>query len=189
MKIYLITHAHTEQVQGAASDVWSLSPRGHGQAAELANAPWWNEVKRIIVSSEAKTLLTVLGVVGRRQLPVWVDSRFDELRRSGWTEDYATQVAVVFAQPDQSINGWESAESVRHRAIAGLKDLQRRFAGETLALVGHGLCLSILLAAMLGQSRVDFEAWQRLSFGSYAVLQVNPLLLLSDFGRSSQPVR
>jgi broad specificity phosphatase PhoE len=189
MRIYLITHAHTEQLPGVAADAWRLSARGSEQASTLASAPFWDEVERVVVSSEPKTLLTVAEVVRQRNLPVWIDSRFDELRRSGWTENYATQVAAVFAEPSRSIAGWEAVGSVRQRALSGLADLQVRFAGETLALVGHGLCLSILRAEVLGLTNVDFAAWQRLAFASYASIILNPPTLVEDFPISANAER
>jgi broad specificity phosphatase PhoE len=189
MKIYLVTHAHTEQIPGVAADAWRLSARGNKEAASLADAPFWGQIDRVVVSSEPKTLLTVGEVVSQRRLPIWIDSRFDELRRRGWTEDYASQVAEVFAEPTKAIGGWEAADAVRARALNGLAGLQRRFQGETLALVGHGLCLSILRAAILGQATVDFSAWQRLSFATYALIELTPPTVLTDFPLNAKPVR
>jgi broad specificity phosphatase PhoE len=189
MRIYLITHAHTEQIPHVATDAWQLSARGLQQAAELTKAPFWAEVDRVVVSSERKTWLTVADVVRERKLPVWVDCRFDELRRSGWIEDYAAQVAKVFAQPTQSVIGWEPAISAQRRAELGLADLQRRFWGETLALVGHGISLSLVRAGLLGLSRVDHEVWQRLSFGTCALASLAPPVIIQDFVQSMNTVR
>src|SRR5215217_5454303 len=111
MRIYLITHAHTEQVAGVAADAWQLSSHGVEQASKLAASPIWTQISHVVISSEPKSWLTVETVVRQRHLPVWIDSRFDELRRSERIEDYAAQVARVFAQPAQSIDGWEAAET------------------------------------------------------------------------------
>jgi broad specificity phosphatase PhoE len=189
MIIYLITHAHTEQVPEVVTDAWQLSARGEQQAEELAHAPFWRDVHRIVLSSETKTWLTVARVVESHRLPVWVDSRLDELRRTGWSDDYARQVARSFAEPDIAHSGWESVRSVRERAVAALDDLERRFAGEALAIVGHGICLSVVRSAMLGQELVEFSAWQRLAFASMAKIELQPPSLLIDFPRSAESVR
>jgi broad specificity phosphatase PhoE len=189
MRIYLITHAHTEAVPDMAADVWRLSVRGQAQAATLASDTFWDEVDRLIVTSEAKTWLTVAEVVQQRKLPVWIDGRLDELRRGGWVEDYASQVAAAFAVPAESVGGWESIESLRQRALAAVDDLSLRFRGETLALVGHGLCLSTLRAMWLGLDRVDFAAWQRLSFATYATVNLDPLRWEQDFLQAETPER
>jgi len=185
MKLVLITHAHTDQVSGVAADGWTLSAHGIEQAKVLAAAPFWSQVDRIVLSSEHKTWLTVQGVAMARHLPIWIDCRFDELRRGGWAENYASTVAQVFAEPSLSVNGWQCVVDVHSRMSSGLEELHRRFAGETLALVGHGLCLSILRAAILGQPKVDFAAWQRLAFASWACAEGDPLALLIDFTLSS----
>jgi broad specificity phosphatase PhoE len=187
--MYWITHAHTEQIAGVAADAWRLSARGIEQAGALTSAPLWEQLDRVVVSSEPKTWLTVAKAVEEWRLPVWVDCRFDELRRGGWCEDYAAQVAAAFADPLQSIPGWETVESVRERAWRGLADLQQRFAGETLALVGHGICISVLRAMILGHDHVDLNAWQRLSFGSCATISLDPPAVLDDFPLNVDAVR
>jgi broad specificity phosphatase PhoE len=189
MQLYLITHAHTEQNPSVAADAWRLSARGVEQAARLAEAPFWHHVDRVVVSAEPKTWLTVADVVAQRGLPVWIDSRFDELRRTDWIEDYAAQVAKVFAHAAEKVMGWEAADHVRQRVNTGLADLQVRFAGETLALVGHGLCLSLLRADLLGLAQVDFSAWQRLAFGSHALASLKPRGMLEDFSFSEERIR
>lgn len=189
MRMFLITHAHTEQVADVAADAWRLSSRGGEQAASLAGASFWDVVDRVVVSAEPKTFLTVAGVVAERNLPVWIDSRFDELRRAGWIDDYAAQVEKVFTYPMQSVAGWESADAVRTRLQLGLADLQRRFVGETVALVGHGICLSLLRSRLLGLPTVNFLDWQQLSFGSYAYVNLDPPAVLEDFPMSSVAVR
>lgn len=60
MRIVLITHAHTEQMRDVAADAWRLSARGLQQAAALANARFWADVDRVVVSPEPKTWLTIL---------------------------------------------------------------------------------------------------------------------------------
>ena len=189
MQIYLISHAHTEQVPEVDADRWVLSQKGKNQSRELAEQPFWSDVDQIVVSSEQKTFLTIADIAHSHAIPVWIDSRFDELRRTGWIADYSRQVAEVFANPVRSVAGWESVDMVRDRALRGLADLRVRFEGQTLALVGHGLCLSIIRAEALRLSQVDFSAWQRLSFGSFASIGLNPLRLISDFSFSEGALR
>ncbi len=186
MKIYLVTHAHTTQERDAVVDVWRLSARGLLEARTLAEAPFWSEVARVIVSSEPKAWLTVAQVVTARYLPVWIDARFDELRRGGWVDDYAARVAAALAAPEHSMGGWEAVGNVRQRAGQALEDVAGRFPGENLALVGHGLCLSILRAALLGQRQVDFAAWQSLPFASVACLDWESRTLLQDFPHNNE---
>lgn len=173
MRLYLITHAHTQQARHTDATHWQLSAQGAEQAQILARQPFWAEVTQLVLSSEPKTRLTVQPVLTARTLPVWVDARFDELRRPGWVADYATQVQQAFAQPDQPAGAWEAANVARQRFLAGLATVTENFADATVALVGHGLTLSLYRAHLLGQTQVAFADWQQLSFA--AVARVDPI--------------
>jgi broad specificity phosphatase PhoE len=173
MRLFLITHAHTEQNRAADASSWSLSESGMAQAEALARQPFWDEVQRLIVSREAKTLLTVRPVLAERQLPVWVDCRFDEVRRTGWTENYVAQVERLFDCPEESAMGWEPAAQALRRFLRAVGDLTDRFAPQTCALVGHGLTLSLYRAYLLRRSRVELTEWRNLSFAAVAL--VDPL--------------
>jgi len=186
MQIVLITHAHTEAVREAVADVWRLSDEGEAQAARLAHADFWPEVDRVVVSSEAKTRLTVAAICRARNLPVRVDARFDELRRSGWVEGYADAVMAALAQPEISHAGWEPAASALRRGLEGLASLRRRFPGETVALVGHGLQLSLLRAHLMGRTTVDPDAWARLPFAAVARIDPDGPRVLADFPFAEQ---
>ena len=186
MQLILITHAHTLAVADAAADVWRLSPAGEAQAARLAQAVFWPHVSRVVVSSEPKARLTVAGVCQARGLPVWVDARFDELRRSGWVEGYADAVTAVLAQPQASLHGWEPASQALQRGLDGLAALQLRCPGETVALVGHGIQLSLLRAHLLGRATVDPGEWAALRFAAHARVDLAAGRIVEDFALSEQ---
>ncbi|HXF59969.1 MAG TPA: histidine phosphatase family protein [Caldilineaceae bacterium] len=189
MYLYLITHLATEPQPGRSSDMWQLSAEGREQAAALRAAPFWARVEQIAVSAEPKTLLSIAPVVEARGLPVWVDCRFDELRRGGWVADYAAQVAEALARPTEPVGGWEPAAHALRRVLGGLDDLQQRFAPKTVALVGHGLTLSLLRAHWLGYERVRLEEWARLRFGAVALVELPAGRIVEDFPLAGAPVR
>ena len=108
-------------------------------------------------------------VLATRPLPVTVDARFDELRRSPtWTDDYVARVAEVFAHPRRSVHGWEAADDALARFLAGIADLRVQFPNQILALVGHGLTFSLYRAHLLHRDRVELEDWKALSFAAVA---------------------
>jgi broad specificity phosphatase PhoE len=181
--VYLMTHAHTRQVPHLASREWELSDTGLAQAAALADAPFWPDVGPVVVSSEPKTRLTVEPAVARYGLPVYVDTRFDELRRGGWIEDYAATVRAALANPEESIAGWESALAAQQRALAGLADLETRFGAQAVEIVicGHGISLSLVRAWFQGRSHVDADEWQRLPFGAWAAIDTTKRCVVQDF--------
>jgi broad specificity phosphatase PhoE len=179
--LYLVTHAHTEAEPAIESARWRLSAQGERQAALLAQQPFWSQVDRIILSSEPKTRLTVAPLLALRPLPVTIDARFDELVRPGWVEQYESRVAQAFAYPEQPAGDWEPAGHALNRMVAGIADLCIEWAGQTLALVGHGLTLSLYRAYLLGYSYVGLGDWRQLSFAAVALVDPVNGRLLQDF--------
>ncbi|MCL4859348.1 MAG: phosphoglycerate mutase family protein [Caldilineaceae bacterium] len=181
MKLYLVTHAHTEATPEVDARGWSLSAEGEGQAALLAMQPFWGAVDRIYLSSEPKTRLTVEPVLRQRALPVTVDARLDELRRPGWVEDYRARVAQAFAAPEQPAGDWEPASVALARILAAVADLCAQHPNAASVLVGHGLTLSLYRAHLLGQTQVSVDDWRRLSFAAVAIADPIAGLWLQDF--------
>lgn len=181
MRLYLIRHAVTQIDPTLDAKAWALSALGEQQAAELASAPFWREVSRIVVSSERKTRLTVEPTLARYHLPVHVDARVDELHRPGFVEDYYAQVRQAFAVPMCKAGEWESAHTALARVQAAIGDLLAQYPDETVALVGHGLTLSLYRADLLGQAQVDFAAWRTLGFATVAIVNPASKQLLRDF--------
>lgn len=181
MRAYLITHVATAQQRARDATQWGLSDAGRAQAAALAAASFWATVEQVIVSSEAKAFLSVASVVADRGLPVWVDSRLDELRRGRWVDGYSAQVAEMLAHPNSSVGEWEAASAALERVCGALAMIERRFAGKTVALVGHGLTLSLLRAHYLGLARVRYDDWVRLPFGAVAAVELPGGRWIQDF--------
>jgi broad specificity phosphatase PhoE len=182
MRLYLIRHAQVQMQPAQDAKLWSLSTTGQQQAEYLATLPFWDEVTQVVVSSEAKTRLTIAPVLTQRHLPVQVDPRFDELHRpGGWVDDYATQVQRAFANPTQAAGEWEPAAVALARFQAGIADLCQHFADTTIALVGHGLTFSLYRAHLLGHERVRFADWQQLAFAAVALVDPITPQLLADF--------
>lgn len=182
--LYLITHAHTQVVPMQNAATWQLSPTGVRQAEALAELPCWASIDLIIVSSERKTVLTVAPLLARHRLPVVVDSRLDEVQRPGWVEAYAEHVQAFFAAPEQSVGGWESAEDALRRFLAGVTFHMASGSGEPVALVSHGLVLSLFRAHLLGSWPPDFAAWRRLGFAAVAKVDWQRMTLIEDFSQT-----
>lgn len=181
MRLYLVTHAHTAQDRSIEVTRWVLSATGRAQATILAQQPFWNEVQRVVLSNQANTRLTVEPLLTARKLPVWIDRRFDELHRPDWVDDYTARVQAAFALPNHPAGEWEPATAALQRFLDGIAHIQHEFAGETLALVGHGLTLSLYRAHLLGQRQVNLADWQGLSFAAVAVVDLAAGALLQDF--------
>jgi broad specificity phosphatase PhoE len=181
MQLYLITHALTLPDRNTAATAWHLSELGMQQAVTLAAQPFWEQVDAIVLSSEPKTRLTVQRVLAQRSLPVVVDVRFDELHRPGWVDDYTARVRQAFLEPAIPAGEWEAADEALARFLAGIDHLCQRFSEKNLALVGHGLTLSLYRAYLLGRRTVDLAEWQQLSFAALAIVDPVAKVILQDF--------
>lgn len=181
MSLYLITHAHTRQQPELDAREWCLSPQGEAQARALAGQPFWSQVTGLLLSSEVKTRLTAAPLLAERQLPVTVDDRLDELRRGEWCLDYRSRVAQAFAVPHRSAGGWEPANQALARFQAAVADAFHARPGCSLALIGHGLVLSLYRASLLGRDRVRPADWEQLPFAAVAVADPVDGRWLADF--------
>ena len=171
-KIYLIAHACTRQVPDTDAAHWQLNELGLAQAAALARQPFWDDVGRLLLSREPKTRLTVAPLLQKKEMPVEEDDRFNELHRTPeWTDDYTGRVAEVFCRPRESVAGWETASDALTRFRKGIDEWASLYPQETLALVGHGLTLSLYRAHLLGLPTVPVQDWQQLSFAAVACVQ------------------
>ena len=169
--LYLIRHAQTQQT-ALPAETWPLSELGRQQAQKLAELPFWQDVHIICTSVEPKTLQTAQIVAERHDLPVEPGFDLRELRRPGdFVSDYAAAVREVLANPTASVNGWEPAGEAQTRVMTAIERLLMLHENETLAVVSHGLVLTLYLA-YLTDTQPTLDLWRSISFAS--AIQVDP---------------
>jgi len=169
--LYLIRHAQT-QPTALPVETWPLSDLGRQQAQRLAELPFWQDVQVICASVEPKALQTAQIVAARRDLPVEPVFDLRELRRPGsLVDDYGSAVRQVLENPTTSVNGWEPAGEAQTRIVTAIERLLMLHEGETLAVVSHGLALTLYLA-YLTDIQPTLDLWRSLPFAS--AIQVDP---------------
>jgi len=169
--LYLIRHAHTQQTSLPA-ETWSLSDVGVQQAHKLAGLPFWHDVHVICSSWEPKAIQTAQFAAERHSLPIEPVFDLRELRRTeGLVLDYVAVVREVLENPFKSINGWEPAGEAQTRIMTAIERLLMLHEGETLAVVSHGLVLTLYLA-YLADTPPSLETWKNLPFA--CAIQVDP---------------
>ena len=171
MRLYLIRHARTLPT-GPDSHVWPLAPEGEAQARALAGAPFWPAIAALYSSPEEKALATVRPAAARHGLEVLPDDRLAEARRPAvWLDDYDGAVRRYLAGAADSPAGWEDTGAVRGRMRACLRELAERHRGESIAVCGHGLALTLGLVGLAGVPDDPFALWGSLGFGTVAVVE------------------
>jgi len=169
--LYLIRHAHTQQT-ALPVETWPLSELGHQQAHKLAELPFWQDVHIICTSVEPKAIQTAQIVAERHDLPVEPSFDLRELRRPGDpVGDYESVVRQVLENPTRSVNGWEPAGEAQTRIMTAVERLLMLHENKTLAVVSHGLVLTLYLA-YLTDVQATLDLWHSISFAS--AVQVDP---------------
>ena len=174
-KVYLIRHAETERT-GDEAFYWPLSARGEEQTGMLREQAFWDEVRAVISSDEPKALATVTRTARERGLPVHLDARLRELRRTPeHLEDYEARVLEVLQKPTLSIGGWERAADALQRVRACFDELVVRYDEAPFAVVSHGMALALLIASLQETPTRAFDIWQTLGFASVVLVERNPI--------------
>ena len=169
--LYLVRHAQTRPT-ALPAETWPLSEQGFRQARKLAELPFWSDVQLICTSLEPKALQTTQMVAERHSLPIEPAFDLRELRRTGErVADYEAAVCEVLEHPTKSFHGWEPAGEAQTRIVTAIERLLMLHEGETLAVVSHGLVLTLYLA-YLTDAPPTLDLWQSLPFAS--ATQVDP---------------
>jgi broad specificity phosphatase PhoE len=154
-RVYLIRHAHTEPHANVPSPEWGLSDEGRAAARALALRDEWLDLALVAASPEAKSRATAEPIAEAAALDLRLDSDLREAGRPWVDGDYAA-VARRYLAGDE-IPGWEPADDVRERIDRAVRTLAVE-AGGSLAVVSHGLALSLHLG-------LTPDEWEAMPFG------------------------
>lgn len=163
--LVLIRHGEPWIQPDVAPAAWTLSKSGRASAAALRPSLAGFRPAAALSSPEPKARETMALAV---DLPIETHVDFAEHQRNDWgflaRDELDRRMAAVFAHPDQSIEGAETALAARQRLHAALAREARR----PLAVCTHGTILSLWLAERLG---VEAEPlWRSLAFCETFVL-------------------
>ncbi len=168
--IILVRHAHTAQV-GPDAKTWPLSEHGRTEAARLARWSGWRGVTAIVTSSEAKAMQTADAITGAHPHLVTL-SAMEALgevdRRGTFVTDYEGAVADFFAMPDAAPHGWEPAADARARITAAIAHAVAPYPAASVAIVSHGLALTLYLSTLVGGPPADVAHWRTIPFTAVA---------------------
>jgi len=170
-QLYLIRHAHT-QMTGDVADRWSLSEKGRREAGILARQDFWRKVTMVLSSPEPKARQTARPAVRRWGIPFKVADCLHELRRPRLIRNYQQVIARFFSNPEQSIAGMETASQAAERITRCLKELVAAHPGQTMAVVSHGLVLTLFLA-QLDNRWPTVSEWRAVPFTGLITVDTN----------------
>jgi broad specificity phosphatase PhoE len=187
MRLVLLRHAAVEVEPAVLPALWQLSDEGRAGARTLAREPVWREIERIYTSPEVKAQETAQIIAGPNDISVTVVEGLREVARphGQWFGDeypggYEAAVAAYYAGPNEPVHGWEPAARARTRICACIDALVRA-GDDAVAIAGHGLTLSLYLAAVIGAE--PLALWRTITLPDLAVVDVSRRELLQPFGR------
>ena len=136
---------------------WVLSDRGRARTLALAAAGWPAAVVRILTSPERKARETADILAQGRRVTVVADTGEIDRSATGFVphDRHEALADALFAHPDRSAEGWETARDAQARVCAALEP-HLAMDGDLL-VIGHGGVGTLLWCTLTGRviSRVE----------------------------------
>ncbi len=183
-RLLLVRHGETDatvsgRTQGRVDN--PLNERGHRQAHALAIRLAREGLSAAYSSPAARALATAAPTAAALGLEVQSDARLlemdygalDDLTGAELRERHP-EFMGRWTDGDPSelrMPGGETLSEVRGRVVAAISDLERRHAGEVVAVFSHGFALRALLCDVLGLPLAAFRQI-RLDLASVSVVDV-----------------
>ncbi|MEV4099574.1 MSMEG_4193 family putative phosphomutase [Nonomuraea sp. NPDC049649] len=175
-----------------------LSDAGRAQAAALAERIAGVRLDAVVSSPLERCMETAEAVAAGRGLPVVTDERLLECDYGDWTGRKLKELSkdplwpVVQSHPSAAtFPGGESMAAVQHRAVAAVRDWNRRLGEKAVYLAcSHGDVIKAIVADALG---LHLDQFQRITADPAAltVIRYAPLrpfvLKLNDMGELRLP--
>ena len=131
---------------------WGLSDEGRKRITAIATSPWVTSVERLLSSDETKALETAAVIAVANELSVEVRDDLGENDRSstGFVPPtrFEELANAFFAEPDVSVEGWETSRDAQRRIVRATSDLTSGSSGDVV-VIGHGGVGTLLLCHFL----------------------------------------
>jgi broad specificity phosphatase PhoE len=165
---------------------WSLSPEGFRRMALALERPWIGGLGSVFSSAERKATDAARMVGERFGLSPIVIADLGENDRSasGYLpkSEFEATADIFFAQPEESVRGWERAKDAQRRIIAAVERvIAEAPSGGDVAVVAHGGVGALLLCHLKGVPISRAEDQPRAGGGCVYSLEMGSRILLSGW--------
>jgi broad specificity phosphatase PhoE len=148
-----ITHPEVVIDPAVSIEQWQLSAVGRARALRLP-ALFRGQVDWVISSAERKATDTAAILAGGLGAPTVVDAALGEMDRSATgylpPDEFEAVVDRFFAEPEESIRGWERARDAQSRVVDAIRRHASAGHADTTAFVSHSGVGGLLLASLIG---------------------------------------
>lgn len=154
-RLFFITHADVEIDPDVPVPEWGLNPRGRKRHQAFARHPCLAGVRSVWSSTERKALDGADITAQHLKVPQHsrVDLHENDRSSTGYLKEAEFQATAdaFFANPDDSVRGWEPAADAQARVVAALQDVIAKAPSGDIAVIGHGGIGCLLLCHVLGE--------------------------------------
>jgi broad specificity phosphatase PhoE len=152
--VHFITHPDVTIDPAVPVPDWPLSPRGRDRMARIPTFPWAREIRVLRCSTERKAVDGAVILSNALELPFRRLKGLRENDRSATgylpKAEFEAVADRFFAEPTNSVRGWERAVDARRRIVAAVKRVAASAPGEgPIAIVSHGGVGALLLCHLM----------------------------------------
>lgn len=183
-----VTHPEVILDPALPSTRWQLSPQGRARAKAFSGSPTLAPIRLLIASAETKTMETAkLLAASGAELVIGENLHENDRSSTGVVsaERLEALMDALYAEPDISPAGWESAAASRGRTVRAVTDAVTRYGDRApLAFVGHGTVGTLLKCHLAGRPATRNEDQRRMAHpggGNVFAFSLPELRLLSDW--------
>ncbi len=152
--VRFITHPDVVVDPARPVPEWHLSLRGIHRARMMLDRPWVAALRSLFSSGERKALDTAAILSAATGLDVTVLEALHENDRSasGYLPGPAFEAMAdaFFAQPEESVRGWERAADAQARIVAAVEQVLALAPPGDVAIIAHGAVGALLLCRLKG---------------------------------------
>lgn len=141
-RLFYVSHPQVKIDPDISVPDWSLSDIGRTRAEAAARSSTLASVRSIYSSTERKAIETAEIFAARLNLPVSIRDGLHENDRSatGFVPPYEFEklADAFFANPHESIQGWERAIDAQSRIVAAIANIIAQAPDGDIIVTGHG---------------------------------------------------
>ncbi len=153
--VFFITHPDVEIDPAVPVPLWPLSARGRARMQAALERPWVRRIRAIHCSTERKAIDAATILANGLGLEFCTHAALGENDRSATgylrKEEFEGVADAFFANPTESVRGWERAVDAQARIVAAVDVLVKAApASGDIAIISHGGVGALLLCALEG---------------------------------------
>lgn len=153
--VHFITHPEVSIDAAVPVPDWPLSPVGSRRMQVAMRQPWLAAVRSVFCSAERKAMdaaAVVANHLGLRRIVVEALGENDRSATGYLPKGEFEAVAdAFFAQPDDSVRGWERARDAQRRIVDAVeRAISMSVADGDIAIVSHGGVGTLFLCHLKG---------------------------------------